>query len=176
MHENFACYVSSGPKHAVHFDSPHLSQLQLIALHSFFNANCKMYLFKLQNVFIQVAKCIHQHCNFSQLQQHSCTVTKTQICNVFITPLWKKIAKCICWNCKMYLSKLHCTAQLSQNTNMQSLYRASFNALHLLKHCLENWGSGHTMIVDTQHIHINTKLACFKHSISVHSQSHPQQL
>ena len=51
MHEDFACYVFSGPKHAAHFDSPHLSQLQLIALQRFFNANCKMYLFKLQNVF-----------------------------------------------------------------------------------------------------------------------------
>ena len=55
MHEQFACCVSSGAKHAAHFVSPHLSQLQLIALHCLLKRSFEC---KLQNVFVEIAKCI----------------------------------------------------------------------------------------------------------------------
>ena len=54
-------------------------------------SNCKIYLSKLQNVFVQIAKCICPKCKMylSKLQ------------NVFV-----QIAKCICPNWKKVLSKL----------------------------------------------------------------------
>ena len=53
--------------------------------------NCKMYLSKLQNVFVQIAKCICPNWK----------MYLSILANVFV-----QIANCICPNCKMHLSKL----------------------------------------------------------------------
>ena len=49
--------------------------------------SCIKYLFKLQNVFVQIAKCICLNCQMY--------LSKLQIVSV-------RIAKCICPNCRMY--------------------------------------------------------------------------
>ena len=53
--------------------------------------NCKMYLSKLENVFVQIVKCIYP-----------------SPCRVFGLPSLPRCTstECICLNCKMYLSKL----------------------------------------------------------------------
>ena len=89
--------------------------------------NCKMYLFKLQNVFVQIAKCICSNCKvyLSFYTYHACwgeyetkqlvllnmkqrrkqlVLLASAICkllNVFV-----QITKCICSNYIVYLSKL----------------------------------------------------------------------
>ena len=68
-------------------------------------AIAQMYLYKLQNVFVQIAKCICPNCK----------MYLSKFLNVFV-----QIAKCICPNSKLYLSKLyksngHCLERVSDS-------------------------------------------------------------
>ena len=90
MHEQFACCVSSGAKHAAHFVSPHLSQLQLIALHCLLKRSFEC---KLQNVFVEIAKCICQNVQAAQQPQHKYAIWLSGLfqCTVSFKTLLEKL-------------------------------------------------------------------------------------